>query len=119
MWDQLLTTPPTVLQNRDIETPHQAFERLRETVEQQGKTVYEELVQAHGERLALERERGEHAFAARRRAIERIGLPQVRNHRLNLLEQEEQRFREKLERDQILPEVTPLLLVRVEGCARG
>lgn len=56
----------------------------------------------------------------RKEAIERIGLPQVRNHRLSLLEQEEERFREQLERRaQILPEMAPLLLVRVEGGAHG
>jgi len=116
IWDQLLTTPPTILRHLDIETSHQAFEQLREAAERQGKTIYDELVQAHRERLAREREKGEYAFAARRRAIERIGLPQVRNHRLSLLEQEEERFREQLERRaQILPEMAPLLLVRVEG----
>ncbi|MCW7077464.1 MAG: helicase-related protein [Candidatus Syntrophoarchaeum sp.] len=120
IWDQLLTTPPTILRHLDIETSHQAFERLREAAERQGKTIYDELVQAHRERLAREREKGEYAFAARRRAIERIGLPQVRNHRLSLLEQEEERFREQLERRaQILPEMAPLLLVRVEGGAHG
>lgn len=120
IWDQLLTTPPTILRHLDVETSHQAFERLQEAAEQQGKTIYDELVQAHRERLAREREKGEYAFAARRRAIERIGLPQVRNHRLSLLEQEEERFREQLERRaQILPEMAPLLLVRVEGGAHG
>ncbi|MEW6032245.1 MAG: helicase-related protein [Bacillota bacterium] len=115
IWDQLLTTPPTILTSLDIETSHQAFERLREVAEQQGKTIYDELVQAHRERLAREREKGEYAFAARRRAILRIGLPQVRNHRLHLLQQEEKRFREELERRaQILPEMVPLLIVRVE-----
>jgi len=120
IWDQLLTTPPTILRHLDVETSHQAFERLQEAAERQGKTIYDELVQAHRERLAREREKGEYAFAARRRAIERIGLPQVRNHRLSLLEQEEERFREQLERRaQILPEMAPLLLVRVEGGAHG
>jgi superfamily II DNA or RNA helicase len=120
IWDQLLVTKPTILRHLDIETSHQAFERLREAAERQGKTIYDELVQAHRERLAREREKGEYAFAARRRAIERIGLPQVRNHRLSLLEQEEERFREQLERRaQILPEMAPLLLVRVEGGAHG
>jgi len=120
IWDQLLTTPPTILWHLDIETSHQAFEQLREAAERQGKTIYDEQVAAHRERLAREREKGEYAFAARRRAIERIGLPQVRNHRLSLLEQEEERFREELERRaQILPEMAPLLLVRVEGGAHG
>jgi hypothetical protein len=104
----------------DVETSHQAFERLQAAAERQGKTIYDELVQAHRERLAREREKGEYAFAARRRATLRIGLPQVRNHRLSLLEQEEERFREQLERRaQILPEMAPLALVRVEGGAHG
>lgn len=116
IWDQLLVTKPTILRHLDVETSHQAFERLRATAEQQGKMIYDELVQAHRERLAREREKGEYAFAARRRAIERIGLPQVRNHRLNLLGQEEERFHEQLERRaQILPEMVPLLIVRVEA----
>ena len=120
IWDQLVTTPPTILRHLDIETSHQAFEQLREAAERQGKTIYDELVQAHRERLAREREKGEYAFAARRRAIERIGLPQVRNHRLSLLEQEERRFKEELEnRARVLPEMVPLLIVRVEGGAHG
>jgi len=115
IWDQLLTTPPTILRHLDVETLHQAFERLQEAAKRQGKTIYDELVQAHRERLAREREKGEYAFAARRRATLRIGLPQVRNHRLSLLEQEEERFHEQLERGaQILPEIQPLLIVRVD-----
>jgi len=118
IWDQLLVTEPTILRHLDIETSHQAFERLREAAEQQGKMIYDELVQAHQRYLAREREKGEYAFAARRRAIERIGLPQVRNHRLRILEQEEERFYEQLKRRaQVLPEMMPLILVRVEGGA--
>ncbi len=53
--------------------------------------------------------------AAQRRAIECIGLPQVRNHRLSLLEQEAERFHEQLgRRAQILPEMAPLRLVPLE-----
>ena len=116
IWDQLLVTKPAILRHLDLETSHQAFERLREAAERQGKTIYDELVQAHRERLAREREKGEYAFAARRRAIERIGLPQVRNHRLSLLKQEEERFHEQLERRaQIFPEMVPVLIVRVEA----
>jgi len=96
-----------------------AFERLRDAAEQHGEAIYKELVQAHQERLAREREKCEYAFAARRRAIERIGLPQVRNYRPKLLEQEERRFREELEsRARVLPEMVPLLIVRVEAETR-
>ena len=120
IWDQLLTSPSTIRRHLDMEAVHHTFERFRETAEQQGKAVYDELVQTHRERLAREREKGEYAFAARRRVIERIGLPQVRNHRLRLLDEEEERFREQLERRTlILPEMTPLLIARVEGGGHG
>lgn len=120
LWDRLLTTQPVILRHLDAESSHQAFERVRNAAEQHGKTIYDELVQLHRERLAREREKGEFAFAARRKAIERIGLPQVRNHRLSLLQQEEQRFKEHLELEaQIMPDMVPLLLVRVEGGTRA
>lgn len=48
----------------------------------------------------------------------RIGLPQVRDHRLNLLRQEERSWNEELERKvQVYPEMVPLLVLRVEGGA--
>lgn len=116
IWNQLLVAKPTILMHLDVETTHQAFERLQEVAEQQGKTIYDELVQTHRERLAREREKGEYAFAARRRAIERIGLPQVRSYCLELLTQEEQNFQEQMEyRAQVYPEMVPLLIIRVKG----
>ncbi len=116
LWDRLLTTRPVILRHLNAGSSHQAFERVRNAAEQHGKTIYDELVQLHRERLAREREKGEFAFAVRHKAIKGIGLPQVRNHRLSLLQQEEQRFREHLElKARIMPDMVPLLLVRVEG----
>ncbi|WP_322488364.1 DEAD/DEAH box helicase [Chloroflexus sp.] len=115
IWDQLVVTNPTVLRHLDITTSQHAYERLWEAAERQGKTMYHELVQAQREYLARERAKGEEAFAARRRVIERIGLPQVRRHRLSRLQQEEEQFREQLERrSHSLPDMAPVLIVRVE-----
>jgi len=120
VWDLLLTTSFSIMGYLDSETSRQALERLRKAAEQHGKAIYDELVQAHRERLAREREKGALAFAARRRAIERIGLPQVRNYRLRLLQEEELRFREQLERaEQISPEMVPVILFRVEEGHHG
>ena len=84
--------------------------------EKQGKTIYNDLVQARIEHLNRERDKGLFAFAARRRAIERIGLPQVRDHRLAILDREEREWQAQLERRaQIIPEMLPLLLIRVDG----
>ena len=86
--------------------------------EEHGRSIYDELVQEHRLRLAREREKGAYAFAARRKIIERIGLPQVRDYRLNLLHQEERSWYKELERKaQVYPEMVPLLVVRVEGGA--
>ena len=120
IWDQLLTAYPLILRHLDIESSYQAFERLWKAGEQQGKIVYDELIQAHKEHLIREREKGEYAFAARRRTIMRIGLKQVRSHRLKLLDQEERYFYEELERKaKALPEMVPVLIARVEEGTNG
>jgi len=96
----------------------ETFDRLAGIAEEQGRTIYDELVQGHRSRLTREREKGEYAFAARRSIIERVGLPQVRDHRLNLLRQEEQSWNEELKRKaQVYPEMVALIVIRVEGGA--
>jgi hypothetical protein len=44
------------------------------------------------------------------------GCPQVRDYRLNLLQQEERAWKEEIERKTLVyPEMIPLIIVRVEG----
>ena len=60
------------------------------------------------------------AFAARRRTVERIGLPAVRYHRLAQLEREEQTWRDQSKRQaEVSPDLVPLLLLRLEGGTSG
>jgi hypothetical protein len=66
--------------------------------------------------MTHESERASYAFAARRRSIERIGLPQVRNFRLNRLAQEERSFQAQLDQKiHAYPDLVPRLVIRVEG----
>jgi len=116
VWDQLLAASAQVRAILDSAVSQAAFEKLQSTAEEHGKPIYEALLQEHRGRIAREREKADYAFAARRRAIERIGLPQVRNYRLNLLAQEEQSFREQLnQKAHAYPDMVPLLVIRVEG----
>jgi len=116
IWNQLLTVSPEVHGHLVGDPAYDAFDRVKEVAESQGKTIYDELVQIHRERLTHERDKGTYAFAARRRAVERIGLPQVRDHRLAILEREEREWFAQLERRaQIIPEMVPLLLIRLDG----
>ncbi|MGC7846862.1 DEAD/DEAH box helicase [Desulforudis sp. 1088] len=118
IWDHLLVVNPIVRSNLDAASSKDVFEKLLRAAEEHGRPIYDALVQEHHARIAREREKAEYSFAARRRAIARIGLPQVRSHRLNLLDQEERSFREQIEkRARICPEIVPLLLIRVEGCS--
>ena len=120
IWDQLLVVNPTVRSNLDVGFSQDAFARVEKLAEEQGKPIYEALLQEHRSRITRVREKAEYAFAARRRTIERIGLPQVRNYRLKLLDQEERTFQEQFEqRTQVYPEIVPLLLIRVEGSSHG
>ena len=116
LWDRLLSVAPSVLEPLEIDDAQNAFNRLSQIAEDHGRSIYDELVQEHRSRLTREKEKCEYAFTARRKIIERIGLPQVRDYRLNLLRQEERSWNEELERKaQVYPEMVPLIIIRVEG----
>ena len=116
VWDQLLATSAQIRSILDTATSQAAFAKLQSAAEEHGKSIYDSLLQEHKGRIARERDRSDYAFASRRRSIERIGLPQVRNYRLNLLMQEERSFQEQInKKTRAYPEMVPLLVIRVEG----
>jgi hypothetical protein len=117
IWDQLLVSSPAIRTTMDTGLGPDAFQQLRQAAEEYGQPIYLTLVQEYRATISREREKAEYAFAARRKAIERIGLPQVRSYRLNMLAEEERNFREQLERkSRVFPEMLPLILIWVEGC---
>ena len=78
------------------------------------------LMQEHRSRIKREQEKANYAFAARRKTINRIGLPQVCNYRLNQLLQDERNFLNRLDqRVHVYPEIVPLLALRVEVGVHG
>lgn len=116
IWDQLLAGDGEICDRLTGEAATQIFKQVWSAALIQGKSIYDQLVQKHRQQLKREQEKGEYAFAVRRRAIERIGLSQVRDYRLNQLKRDEQIWQEQLKRDaETSPELVPLLLVRVEG----
>jgi len=116
VWDQLLMASPKIRSILDAQVSQTVHAQMHKAAEEQGKPIYEALVQEHRARIAREREKADYAFAARRKTIERIGLPQVRNYRLALLAQEEKAFQQQLnERAHVYPEMVALLMIRVEG----
>ena len=112
IWEQLLTQDPTTQGSLSAEASSQAFKTSWQAAEQQGQALYESLLTAHHTSIQQERQKGDYAFASRRQAIERIGLVQVREHRLKQLAQEEAEWQAKLERAlEVQPELSFLLML--------
>lgn len=114
IWDALQTTETELQgilgQNESIA----AHERLQIATEQVGQELFDALQQAHLASVNREEERGMVAFASRRKAIARVGLPEVRQYRLTRCNDEETDWRHELQlARQIVPEIRSLLILRI------
>jgi len=88
--------------------------RLRSEAERQGEDAFHELYARHQQRLKREREKGRYALQVRREALGRLGLPEVRQYRLKRLDEEERAWAAELhKRELILPDLQPVVLLRV------
>jgi len=91
-----------------------AYAESRIAVEQQGAAVFQDLMLRHRTRLVVEAEKTNIAFSARRRAIARLGLQQVRDFRMEQLSDEEAAWRRDFKaREKSLPDLRLLLLVAI------
>ncbi len=114
IWDALQTSEPQVMNTLSFEESATAYERLQEAAEQAGRELFDALQQEHLSSVAREEERGTVAFGSRRKAIERVGLPEVRQYRLARCNAEEAEWRNELQSArQIVPEIRPLLMLKI------
>lgn len=114
IWDALLAADPQIQASLGQDESISAHERLQVAAEQTGQELFNTLQQAHIATLAREEERGLICFAARRKAIERVGLPEVRQFRLARCNADESEWQQELQSArQIVPEVRPLLMLRI------
>ncbi len=116
IWDALQTAEAQVQATLGQDESIIAHERLQEAAEQAGQELFDALQQAHLASVAREEERGIVSFASRRKAIERVGLPEVRQFRLSRCDADESEWRHELQSArQIVPEIRPLLALRVRS----
>ncbi|AKB74629.1 helicase (Snf2/Rad54 family) [Methanosarcina lacustris Z-7289] len=114
IWDNMQTAEPKVLHSLSHEESLAAYEQILDGAEKAGKEQFDSLQQEHRSSIAREEERGLHAFESRRKAIDRVGLPEVRQYRQTRCDAEENEWRNELEMaKQIVPEIRPLLLMRI------
>lgn len=114
VWNQLLTSSSKLLGIYDVKESREISDLLISTSIEEGVSAYEYMKAAHAEVIRREEKRGKVAFNARRHAIEKLGLKEVRDYRLNKVDQEEKDW-ERLLRDarKALPEINPLLILHI------
>jgi superfamily II DNA or RNA helicase len=114
IWDALQTAEAQVQTTLGQDESIIAHERLQIAAERAGQELFDTLQQAHLASVAREEERGVVSFASRRKAIERVGLPEVRQFRLSRCDADEAEWRHKLQSArQIVPEIRPLLMLKI------
>jgi N-acetylmuramoyl-L-alanine amidase len=114
IWDALQTAEAEVQATLDQDESVAAHERLQIAAEQAGQELFDALQQAHIASVTREEERGMVAFTSRRKAIERIGLPEVRQFRSSRCDADEAEWRHELQSArQIIPEIRSLLLMKI------
>ena len=114
IWDALQTAEPKVMGTLGQDESSTAFEQLLEAAEQAGQELFDAMRRENIDSVAREEERGLVAFCSRRKAIKRVGLPEVRQYRLARCDAEEAEWRKELElARQVVPEIRPLLLMRI------
>ncbi len=95
---------------------NEIFEQLRTDAEKHGENLFRELHTKHQDGIHHEREKGRYAFHVRRQALNRIGLPEVRQFRIRKLDEEEREWQTALQqREHVFPELQPVCLLYVEG----
>lgn len=114
IWDALQTAEAQVQATLGQDESITAYESLQIAAEQAGQELFNALQQAHLASVAREEERGITFFASRRKATERVGLPEVRQFRLSRCDADESEWRHELQSArQIVPEIRPLLMLRI------
>lgn len=118
IWDAICTDEVQVVENdaAAFGVDSSAYVSLRKMAEKQGKSVFEAMCSAFLDELEQRIEKGEYSFAARRNAIERIGLPEVRNYRLRQLDSEYRQWQLELEQKRdIYPELNLHLALEIKN----
>jgi len=114
LWEQLCLEPWRVENTPAEPLGEKLFQTTETFAREQCRNLYLEMRQRHVSQLQLEQEKAEYSFRARRKLLQAIGLPEVRDFRLRLLSQEETECAEELKRQsQVIPQLTPLLILRI------
>jgi len=111
IWDILLIDSNFELGDR----AEFSIDGIEERAQDIAKSLFEDLVNANNQLVEKQKTKGEYSFSARRRVISNIGLPEVRNYRLNKLEENYKKWKCDIEKQSlVVPELKLLLALHIE-----
>ena len=114
IWDQLLSDDFFVKDTMGHKESNNAYTNLISFAEQAGQEIFSTLRDIHHEAITREEKRGMSAFTARKKAIEQLGLPEVRQFRLARLDKDKSQWMKELQlAKQIIPEIRPLSILNI------
>jgi hypothetical protein len=114
IWEQLCLEPWQVDAAPANPLTAEEFQAAETHAHEQCHDQYLEMRQRHLTQLQQEKEKAEYSFRSRRKLLQAIGLPEVRDYRLRQLADEEVRHVEEMNRqNQVLPQLTPLLMLKI------
>jgi hypothetical protein len=114
LWEQLCLEPWRVDETPGATLDEKAFAATEALAHEQCRDLYLEMRQRHANQLQLEKDKAEYSFSSRRKLLQSIGLPEVREFRLRQLVQEEVTHSDEIKRQsQVLPQLTPLLMLNI------
>lgn len=116
VWEALLSNDAQLDTDDFLKPDHTSvYNFARHQAEEAGVGTFEALKKKYMENLSQEKEKAEYGFTARGRSIERIGLPEVKAHRLAKLQQERKQWLSDFSvRQKIKPELNALLILRIK-----
>jgi len=116
IWDLLLTESIEIKGTTTAEQAASWFDTSLAAAKNQGERMFAEMLGEHRMGLKEDRERALYAFEARSKAIGRIGLPAVREHRRKRLNAEHQMRLAALDEAQAsVPDLNAVMMLRVGG----
>ncbi|MDO8725844.1 MAG: hypothetical protein Q7J35_07240, partial [Candidatus Methanoperedens sp.] len=116
IWDTFLDKDARIdlIQKSGFDIDSNYFNLILEKAKETGKEYFIELKKRYTEYLEKEKEKNVYSFRIRKDAINRIGLTNVREKRLNDLNKEEIDWQLSIkQKELIIPELEPLLMVKV------
>jgi superfamily II DNA or RNA helicase len=114
LWEQLCLEQWQVVDAPNTPLDAEGYGRIESAAQEQCRDLYLDMRQRYMNHLQLEKDKADHSFRSRRKVLESIGLPAVRDHRLRLLAREEEQVAADLKRrGQVVPQLTPLIMLHI------